>query len=69
VAAPVFTDQIESQLAELPPYARPARVIFVPARQDGLLKPGGGIDRSQLAKLSAVLPSHPLFHDAKECVA
>lgn len=69
VAAPVDVDHIERLLADLPPYARPARVLFVPASQEGLLKPGGGIDRSQLAHLSKMLPRHPLSNDMKECVA
>jgi hypothetical protein len=33
------------------------------------LKPGGGIDRSQLAHLATMLPSHDLFNNQKECVA
>ena len=60
---------IERLLAELPQYARPVRVRFVPASQEGLLKPGGGIDRSQLANLSTVLPSVALSNDQKECAA
>lgn len=69
VAAQVDPEDIERLLMDLPVYARPARVVFVPASTEGLLKPGGGIDRSQLAQLSAASPSHPLFHDTKECVA
>lgn len=69
LAAPVTPAQIEALLADLPPYARPSRVRFAPASQAGLLKPGGGIDRSQLAHLSGMLPSFPLFNDMKECVA
>lgn len=69
LAAPVTPAQIEALLSDLPPYARPDQVRFAPASQPGLLKPGGGIDRSQLAHLSGMLPSFPLFHDMKECVA
>ncbi len=64
--ANVDLNTVERLLAPLPAYARPTRLIFVPAAQDGLLKPGGGIDRSQLARLSAVLPTHPLFQDKTE---
>ncbi len=69
VAARIERDEVARLLAPLPAYARPSRVIFVPAAQDGLLKPGVGIDRSQLAHLAATYPSHPLFHDTKECIA
>lgn len=69
VTAPVDSDHIERLLADLPQYARPVRVRFAPASQEGLLKPGGGIDRSQLGPLSAVLPHYPLSSDIKECVA
>lgn len=69
VTGPVDPARIERLLAGLPHYARPVRVRFVPASHEGLLKPGGGIDRSQLAQLSAMLPYHSLSHDQKECVA
>lgn len=69
VTAPVDPAQVERLLADLPEYARPVRVRFVPASQEGLLKPGGGIDRSQLADLSKVLPSVALSNDQKECAA
>ena len=69
VTVPVDPARIECLLAELPPYALPVRVGFVPASQEGLLKPGGGLDRSQLAQLSASLPLHPLSIDQKERVA
>jgi long-subunit acyl-CoA synthetase (AMP-forming) len=68
LAAPVSAERVANLLAGLPAYARPARVIFVPASLDGLLKPGGGIDRSQLGRLAAKFPSTPLTHDKKECV-
>lgn len=69
VTGPVDPARLERLLAGLPNYARPVRVRFVPASHDGLLKPGGGIDRSQLAQLSAMLPHHSLSHYQKECVA
>lgn len=69
VAAQVSPDEVARLLADLPGYARPARVVFVPASLEGLLKPGGGIDRSQLAPLSETHPAHPLSYDSKECVA
>jgi acyl-CoA synthetase (AMP-forming)/AMP-acid ligase II len=69
VMAQVDLDHIKHLLADLPQYARPARLRFVPASQEGLLKPGGGIDRSQLAHLATTLPSHDLFNNQKECVA
>jgi long-subunit acyl-CoA synthetase (AMP-forming) len=69
VTAPVAPAEIERLLADLPPYARPVRVRFVPASREGLLKPGGGIDRSQLAHLSATVPGCPLFNSVEEYVA
>ena len=69
VTGPVDPARIETLLAELPPYARPVRVRFAPASREGLLKPGGGLDRSQLGPLSAVLPQFTLFTDQKEWVA
>jgi long-subunit acyl-CoA synthetase (AMP-forming) len=69
VAEPVEPVRIAELLADLPAYARPVRVRFAPASREGLLKPGGGIDRSQLRHLSTVLPHHCLFIDQKECVA
>ncbi|WP_428516830.1 AMP-binding protein [Roseovarius sp.] len=69
VTGPVDPAKIERLLAGLPHYARPVRVRFVPASHEGLLKPGGGIDRSQLERLSAMLPYRSLSHDQKECVA
>ena len=69
ITAPVDPAQIERLLDDLPLYARPARVRFAPASHEGLLKPGGGIDRSQLGDLSAVLAHHCLSTDKKECVA
>ena len=66
---PVDPDCLAGLLADIPPYARPARVRFVPASQEGLLKSGGGIDRSQLGPLSTVLPYHSLSKEQKECVA
>jgi long-subunit acyl-CoA synthetase (AMP-forming) len=69
VAGPVDPAQIARALSDLPPYARPVRVLFVPASTQGLLKPGGGIDRSQLARLSTSLPGCPLPYALKERVA
>ncbi|MEY8842867.1 AMP-binding protein [Cribrihabitans sp. XS_ASV171] len=69
VAAPVDLDHIERLLVDVPQYARPVRIRFAPASQEGLLKSGGGIDRSQLGRLSAVLPHYSLPNDNKECVA
>lgn len=69
VTAPVDPAQIEHLLADLPQYARPVRVSFAPASQEGLLKPGGGIDRSQLSRLSRELPQCSLSEDHKECIA
>lgn len=69
VTARIDPARIEHLLADLPHYARPVRVLFAPAPQEGLLKPGGGIDRSQLAQLSQALPSYSLSKDQKECVA
>lgn len=69
VAGPVEPEHVGRLLADLPPYARPARVRFVPASQEGLLRPGGGINRSQLGPLSAVLPCHSLSNEQKERVA
>ena len=69
ITAPVDTVRIEHLLADLPQYARPVRVRFAAASQAGLLKPGGGIDRSQLGHLSTVLPFHSLSYDQKERVA
>lgn len=69
VAADVEAARVATLLAGLPAYARPARVIFVPAARDGLLKPGGGIDRSQLAALSTSFPALSLIHDTKDCIA
>jgi len=69
VMAQVDLDHIKHLLADLPQYAHPARLRFAPASQEGLLKPGGGIDRSQLAHLATMLPSHDLFNNQKECVA
>jgi long-subunit acyl-CoA synthetase (AMP-forming) len=69
VTGPVDPAQIERLLADLPHYARPVRVRFVPASRDGLLKPGGGLDRCQLGHLSTILPHHSLPNDQKECVA
>lgn len=68
-AAPIDAARIAGLTAQLPAYARPARAILVPASLDGLLKPGGGIDRSRLAELSARFPPEPLNHDTKEFVA
>jgi long-subunit acyl-CoA synthetase (AMP-forming) len=69
LAAPVTPSRIAALLSDLPLYARPVRVRFVPASHPGLLKPGGGIDRNQLAHLSGMLASHPLSHDMKDRVA
>lgn len=69
VAAPVEAARVASLLAGLPAYARPVRVIFVPASREGLLKPGGGIDRRQLAALSASFSALSLIHDTKDCIA
>jgi long-subunit acyl-CoA synthetase (AMP-forming) len=69
VTAPVDLARIEHLLADLPHYARPVRVRFAPASKEGLLKPGGGIDRSQLAQLSQALPPYALSKKQKECVA
>lgn len=69
ITAPVEPNRIEHLLADLPQYARPVRVRFAPASQEGLLKPGGGIDRSQLVHLSTVLPFHSLNNEQKERVA
>lgn len=69
LAAGVDRDQIATLFSGLPDYARPARVIFVPATIEGLLKPGGGIDRSQLPGISERIPSQVLSYDIKECVA
>ncbi|MDV4146120.1 AMP-binding protein [Shimia sp. FJ5] len=69
LAAKVDRGEVAKRLADLPVYARPARVIFVPASLPGLLKPGGGIDRSQLAEISRNWPAAPLSYDIKECVA
>lgn len=69
VAAPVGATRIAGLVASLPAYARPARVIFVPASLEGLLKPGGGLDRSRLAGLSARFPAEELDHDSKEHAA
>ena len=68
-SAPIDPARIADRLAELPPYARPLRVRFVPASQSGLLKPGGGIDRSQLGPLSQALAPHPIPYDQKVRVA
>lgn len=56
-------------LGGLPLYARPARVIFVPASLPGLLKPGGGMDRSRLGTLATSYPSMPLTYEFKELTA
>lgn len=69
VTAPVDPAQVDHLMADLPHYARPVRVRFVPASHEGLLKPGGGIDRRQLGPLSTVLPYHSLSNDQKERVA
>ncbi|WP_071673009.1 AMP-binding protein [Nioella nitratireducens] len=52
-AASVDVASIAAALADLPPYARPRRVLRLPASAPGLLKFGGGIDRSRLLPLSA----------------
>ncbi len=52
-AAPVTEEAIANALASLPAYARPRRVLRLPASTPGLLKIGGGIDRSRLRSLSA----------------
>jgi long-subunit acyl-CoA synthetase (AMP-forming) len=69
IAAPVGADRVADLLAGLPAFARPARVIFVQASMEGLLKPGGGLDRTRLARLSTSHPSTPLNYDIKERVA
>lgn len=68
-AAAVEPGRIAALLSGLPAYARPARAILVPARIPGLLKPGGGIDRSQLADLAARFPAIRLIYDAEEKAA
>ena len=65
----VYLADVFHLLADLPTYARPARVVFVAASTNGIVKAGGGIDRSQLSRLSAMLPSHRLYYEAKECIA
>ena len=69
VAAQIEAEDVNRLLAGLPAYARPVRVVFVPASLEGLLKPGGGLDRSQLASLAERFPAQSLFSDTKECVA
>ena len=69
IAAPIDARRVCDLLGDLPAYARPARLIVVPASLKGLLKPGGGIDRSLLAGLSAEYPSIPLTYEAMERVA
>ncbi|TMV11559.1 AMP-binding protein [Arenibacterium halophilum] len=69
ITAPVDPARIKHLLANLPQYARPVRVGFAPASHEGLVKPGGGIDRSQLGHLSASLPFHSLCNERKERVA
>jgi long-subunit acyl-CoA synthetase (AMP-forming) len=69
VASAVTVDCVTDLLSGLPAYARPARVIFVPASLQGLLKPGGGLDRSRLASLSASHPSIPLTYELEELTA
>lgn len=69
VAAPVTPQHVAELLRGLPPYARPARVIFVPASLPGLLKPGGGMDRSRLGALAASHPSIPLTYEFEELTA
>ena len=69
ITAPMQQDEAARALCDLPAYARPSRIFFVPASVKGLLKPGGGIDRSQLADLAAQFPGQPLNYEHKECVA
>lgn len=69
VAAPVTASHMAELLRGLPPYARPARAIFVPAALPGLLKPGGGLDRSRLGALAETHPSIPLTYDFEELTA
>lgn len=67
VTARIDPKTIEHLLMPLPTYARPTRVVVVPASHDGLLKPGGGIARNQLARVSASMPAFPLFQTLAEC--
>lgn len=69
VAAAVPPQHVAKLLGGLPPYARPARVIFVPASLPGLLKPGGGLDRSRLESVAASHPSIPLTYEIEELTA
>jgi long-subunit acyl-CoA synthetase (AMP-forming) len=69
VASAVTPQHVAELLGGLPPYARPARVIFVPASLPGLLKPGGGMDRSRLGALAASHPSIPLKYEFEELTA
>lgn len=69
IASSVTADRVTELLSGLPAYARPARVIFVPAALPGLLKPGGGLDRSRLAALAATYPPIPLTYAFEELIA
>ncbi len=66
LTASVSPAEIAARLVDLPGYARPKWVVPVPADLPGLIRSGGGVDRSQLGAICASVPAQELLYETKE---